>query len=206
VTSQNLASGVMLTVTAAHTPTARDAAAFDDLYQRAHAGVFGYLCRMARSRPIAEDLFQETWLRVARGWARLPAGADAVAWTYTIARNVFISRRRSQTAESRSLDRLRDLPALPAPGPDRALESARDGAALERAFDALSEEDRTLLWLVGIEEMSQDEAAGVLGIGYAALRQRLSRARGRLAEHLLAARGQRDDHDGHYDKGPAEQP
>jgi RNA polymerase sigma-70 factor (ECF subfamily) len=187
VTSQNLASGVMLTVTAAHTPTARDAAAFDDLYRRAHARVFAYLCRMARSRPAAEDLFQETWLRVARGWSRLPAGADGVAWTYTIARNVFVSRHRSQTAEARSLGRLRELgPGTTAPGPDRALEAARQTAALERAFDALSEEDRTLLWLVGIEEMAQDEVAGVLGVSQAALRQRICRARGRLAERLLA--------------------
>jgi RNA polymerase sigma-70 factor (ECF subfamily) len=175
---------VMLPVTRPGPPDSRDADAFDDLYRQYGGRVFAFLYRLAGARDPADDLYQEAWLRVARGWGGLPPGADVEAWLFTIARNVFISRYRARQVERRGLAGLRQLPALAPARPDRQVESAQGLSALEAAFAALDEDDRTILWLAAIEEMDQARIADIMGVGYAALRQRLTRARIRLAQRL----------------------
>jgi RNA polymerase sigma-70 factor (ECF subfamily) len=178
---------VLLPVTQPDPPDSRDTAAFDRLYQQYGGRVFAFLHRLAGTRDRADDLYQETWLRVARGWKALPATADVEAWLFTIARNVFISRYRSGQVERRGLEGLRQLPPVAAARPDGLLEAAQGLGALEAAFAALDADDRTILWLAAIEEMDQARIADIMGVGYAALRQRLTRARTRLAEQLDGA-------------------
>jgi RNA polymerase sigma-70 factor, ECF subfamily len=178
---------VMLAVTRPGPPDTRDAAAFDVLYRQYGGRVFAFLCHLISGRDLADDLYQETWLRVARGWRALPAAADVEAWLFTIARNVFISRYRARQVERRGLQGLRQLEVATPARPDRLLEAAQGLGALEAAFAALDEDDRTILWLAAIEEMDQARIADIMGVGYAALRQRLTRARIRLAQHLGAS-------------------
>lgn len=174
----------MLAVTRPGPPDSRDAAAFDHLYRRYGGRVFAFLHRLAGARDRADDLYQETWLRIARGWKALPATADVEAWLFTIARNVFISCYRARQVERRGLVGLRQVAPPASARPDRLLEAAQGLDALEAAFSSLDEDDRTILWLAAIEEMDQARIADIMGVGYAALRQRLSRARNRLAEQL----------------------
>jgi RNA polymerase sigma-70 factor, ECF subfamily len=175
---------VILSVIGQDPPGARDASAFDRLYARHHAGLYRFLYRLAGSRDHADDLFQETWLRMARCWSSLEAVADVEAWLFTVARNVFMSSRRAGASERRGVERLRVLPEGRAAPADRALESHERAAALERAWAALDDDDRVLLWLVAVEELGQHQIAQVLGLGHAAVRQRVTRARARLAARL----------------------
>jgi RNA polymerase sigma factor (sigma-70 family) len=172
-------------VTADSTPAGRDRAAFDELYGRLARRVHAFLVRLAGSRPAADDLFQETWLRVARAWATTARAADVDAWVFTVARNVFLSGRRGHLAERRGLERLRLLPDPHAVQPDDLVEAARNLGALEEAYAGLSHEDRAILWLAAIDDMDQARIAEVMGLSYSALRQRLSRARARLAARLV---------------------
>jgi RNA polymerase sigma factor (sigma-70 family) len=187
VTSQKRAAHVLVEVTADSTPAGRDRAAFADLYERLGRRVYAFLVRLAGSRPPADDLFQETWLRIARAWGNTIRAADVEAWVFTVARNVFLSGRRGHLAERRGLERLRLLPHPPAVQPDDLVEAARSLGALEQAYAGLSHEDRAVLWLAAIEEMDQARIAEVMGLSHSALRQRLFRARSRLAARLAPA-------------------
>jgi RNA polymerase sigma factor (sigma-70 family) len=187
VTSQKRLARVLVEVTAESTPGGRERAAFEELYERHGRRVYAFLARLAGSRALADDLFQETWLRIARGWATTARAADVEAWVFTVARNVFLSGRRGRLAQQRGLERLRLLPEPAVRSPDDELEAARNLGALEQAFGELGHEDRSILWLAAIEEMDQARVAEIMGLSYSALRQRLSRARARLAARLAPA-------------------
>jgi RNA polymerase sigma factor (sigma-70 family) len=184
VTSQLPRKRVLVLVPDDRLDGARELASLDDLYTRYHRRLFGFLCRLAGAPDPAEDLFQEAWLRIARGWATLARTADVEAWLFTVTRNVFISRHRARTVERRGLDRLAQLPEAAPARPDQLLDSSLAVADLERAFATLPDDDRAILWLVAVEDMDQDQVAQVFDVSYSALRQRLSRARARLNQAL----------------------
>src|SRR6185295_9789642 len=71
-----------------------DPTAFDEVYRRFAPGLYGFLSRLARRPAIAEELLQETWLRLARHARALPADVNLNAWLFTVARNLFRSHRR----------------------------------------------------------------------------------------------------------------
>lgn len=165
----------------------QEPAALAEAYARHKDRIYGFLLRLSGRRDVAEDLFQETWIQLARHAHRLQDDTVLAAWLYTVARNQFRSHRRFRMIDSARLVALfrlhRDAPASPL----EALSGQRAQAALERALGALGAGDRELLVLVGVEGLKPSEAASVLGISPEALRQRLSRARARLAERLASA-------------------
>ncbi len=163
-----------------------DTAAFDAAYARYRARVLGFLLRLTRRRDVAEDLFQETWLKLARSATRLDEDTDLAAWLFTVARNAWVSHRRWAMLDISRLVALGDDDASPAPAPDAdaRADAARRLARLERALAALPTASREVLLLVGVEGFDQEQAAKILGITYDALRQRLARARTQLAGRI----------------------
>lgn len=167
-----------------------DASAFDRVYAAYHPRVLGFLLRLSGRRDTAEDLAQETWMKLARAAPSLREDTRLAAFLFTIARNAFVSHRRWAMLD---LSRIvvvgfESLASAPAPdaAPDAAHERARAIAQLEAALSALPVAAREVLLLVGVEELAQEEVAAVLGISYEALRQRLSRARALLAQKMEA--------------------
>ena len=155
---------------------AGEMAALEELYVAYRKSVFGFLVRLARDQHLAEDLFQNTWVKVSKSAPRLREDTELKAWLFTVARNEFRSYRRWQMVDMTRLFLLhRDRPERPS-------ESIESGAlsTLERGLAELGASDREVLLLVCTEGMAPQQAAGVLGISHAALRQRLGRARGRL--------------------------
>jgi RNA polymerase sigma-70 factor (ECF subfamily) len=165
------------------------AAAFERLYAAYRSRVYGFLYRMAGTRDAADDLFQDTWLKVARSWDRRGNAeiADQEAWLFTVARNVFLSERRATAAKTRATHELELVPPSGGGSPERLAATREAGAALEAALDELSDDDRAVLWLAAVEGLHQRQIAQVLGIGYAAARQRLARARERLSQRMARA-------------------
>lgn len=159
-----------------------EAAAFDEVYLRYRERIFRFLCRMCGRRDVAEDLFQETFLQLARHAARLAEDSDLGAWLYTVARNRYRSHRRWSVLDG--LGR-RALPA-PAEGGPRA-DDAVAVSELERALGALPADRREVLVLLGVEGLPPEQVAQILGVSAEALRQRLSRARAELAARLAEA-------------------
>ncbi|MFG1964057.1 RNA polymerase sigma factor [Nonomuraea sp. NPDC049028] len=108
--------------------------------------------------------------------ADLPAGDEVRLWLYGAARRILANQRRGTLRRTALTLRLREeLSAYAGTTFDQAPEGARE------AFARLSDDDRELLSLVGWEELSPTEIAKVLGCSRVAVRQRLHRARKRLA-------------------------
>jgi RNA polymerase sigma-70 factor (ECF subfamily) len=166
---------------------AGDLTAFDAIYDAWNPRLFSFLLRMTKNRAIAEDLLEETWLRLVSGGEGLAAATRLGPWLFTVARNLFLSDYRSRVREQACA---RDLISLWPGGFSR---SPHDSALLrefeERLEAALAEVPpmyREVLLLVGFEGLRPADAAAVCGITPEALRQRLSRGRTLLAQRLKA--------------------
>ena len=66
-------------------------AAFDELVAQWHGPLWQYIRRMVGGNELADELLQETWLRILRGIANLREPASLVAWMFGIARRVLLN-------------------------------------------------------------------------------------------------------------------
>ena len=74
----------------------RDPDALDRLIERYHYRLFRYLQYLARNRETAEDVFQETWIRVLERGHQYNGKTKFETWLFTIARNLLIDRMRQK--------------------------------------------------------------------------------------------------------------
>jgi RNA polymerase sigma-70 factor (ECF subfamily) len=160
--------------------------AFDTAFAAYRKRVYGYLVRMTRRRDVAEDLLQETFLRLAQHARRLAEDTRLDAWLFTVAHRLVVSWARAQQVRAQLAG---DLPgdreaAAPDRSPRDALEASQAHVALERAFAELAPAYREVALLVGVEGLQPSEVAQILGLKPDAVRQRLARARAQLAESL----------------------
>ena len=132
-------------------------------------------------RERADDLVQDSLERALSRWHLRRAEGDLRGWLYTILYNRFVSeqhrqrRRGVHDALTEAVEA--ELPQMKG-GQDEALEH-RD---LLRAFAALPQEQRAVLLLVGIEDLSYEQAARVIGVPIGTIMSRLSRGRERLRQ------------------------
>ena len=140
----------------------RDAGAMRELYEHYGRLIYSLIQRMVRNSAAAEDLVQETFLRI---WNRIPAfdqerGALG-PWVLTVARNRAIDYLRStdgrMSAGVLDLDRL-EHPAQFADFDDRALSMDR-ARVLKEAFEKLTPNQKTVIELAYYEGLSQTEMA-----------------------------------------------
>ena len=165
-----------------------DTAAFDEVHAALNGRLFGFLARLARNRDVAEDLLEETWLRLVQHANRLDPDTRLAPWLFTVARNLYISYCRSRSLEESSAGIGLWPIAPPPPSPFEAAAGSELGRRLEAALASLPALSREVLLLVGGEGMTPSEAAGVCGVTPETMRQRLSRARALLAARLDEAR------------------
>jgi RNA polymerase sigma-70 factor (ECF subfamily) len=163
-----------------------DAAAFDAVFGAFKKRLYGYLLRMTRRRDVAEDLLQETFLRLAQSAKKLAPDTRLAAYLFTIAHRLVVSWARAQAVRQQLAGDLPSSADVPSPqrSPLEALADSQAQLALERAFADLAPTYREVALLVGVEGMSPTEVAAILGQKPEAIRQRLSRARSQLAEAL----------------------
>jgi RNA polymerase sigma-70 factor (ECF subfamily) len=161
-----------------------DTGAFDRVYERLRAPLYGFLLRLSGRVDLAEDLLQETWLRLARSAAELPAETQLRPWLFTVARNLYRSHRRWSLLDGDRLRELNWLPQQASVSPLEALAASVTECALERAIARLPVEQREVLLLCSISGFEPAQAAAMLGLSAEATRQRLARARAKLRESL----------------------
>jgi RNA polymerase sigma-70 factor (ECF subfamily) len=159
-----------------------DAAAFDALYEAYRPRLFGFLLRLTRQRSLAEDLLDETWLRLVAHARTLRADTRIGAWLFTVARNLYWSYRRSSMTEAGALSLWPAERQDPTPFEIAATNELH--GRIERALAKLTAQQREVLLLVAVEGLAPSEAAGICGITAEAMRQRLSRARAALAAEM----------------------
>jgi RNA polymerase sigma-70 factor (ECF subfamily) len=170
---------------------AGDAAAFDVVHAEFNARLFNFLARLSRRPEVAEDLLEETWLRLVARAAALRDDTRLGPWLFTVARNLYISYCRSRLVEDAHLADLIGLwpHGSPRPSPFEATAATETERRLESALAALPVTYREALLLVAVEGLAPAEASKVCGISPEAMRQRLSRARALLARRLEDAIG-----------------
>lgn len=161
-----------------------DPHAFDRVYAQLRAPLYSFLVRLSGRVELAEDLLQETWLRLARSAPGLPEGTPLRPWLFTVARNLYRSHRRWHLLDAERLRQLGWLPEAALPSPFEALAASTAQRALERALSQLPLEQREVLLLCGGSGLEPAQVARLLGITPEATRQRLARARARLRQSL----------------------
>lgn len=166
-----------------------DPAAFDAVYDEYRATLYSFLARLSRRRDVAEDLAEETWLRLVANARRLRPDTRLGPWLFAVARNLFYSYCRARLLDESCLAGAIGLWPAGVPGPSPFEEAAVSELErrVERALAALPAHYREVLLLVGVEGFRPAEAARVCGVTPEALRQRLSRARALLSRELGTA-------------------
>ena len=164
-----------------------DAAAFDAVYEEYCSRLYSFLVRLSRRREVAEDLLEETWLRLVEHAGRLTPDTRLGPWLFTVARNCYRSYRRFALLDRQRLHEygLAPRPALCSPH-DQAAASEAAGR-LEAALQDLPLKYREALLLMGVEGMAPEEAAAALGLSAENLRQRLHRGRAMIRQRLVEA-------------------
>ena len=156
-----------------------DEAAFAELMQRYASSVHSYIYRMCQNVQIAEELVQETFLRVwAKSKSWVPNKAQFSTWMYQIARNLCIDhykKQRAQFVDDVDFDRIAD---------DSLRRDEILIMTLQNAIHALPERQKTAFVLCQVEGWSQAEVAELLDSSVDAVESLLSRARRKLRETI----------------------
>jgi RNA polymerase sigma factor (sigma-70 family) len=166
---------------------ARDEAAFAELVRRHGRLVRGTARRLAGSAEAAEDVFQATFLLLARKAAALAWGPTVGPWLYQAARRL-AAKARVRAARRRPPSPLGPEIAAPPSDPTAGLAWAEVRAALDDGLAALPARLRDPLVLCYLEGLTQDEAAAALGCSPTTVKGRVTRGRERL-RRLLSRRG-----------------
>jgi len=141
-----------------------------------------YALALTGSRDAADDLTQDTLERAWRKRALWQPGTDLRAWLFSVMHNVWVNGVRA-ARPTVPLDT--ESAADPAAAtPATAAEGGIVLAELRRALLALSDEQRAVLLLVGLEQLSYAEAAAVLDVPIGTVMSRLARAREQLRQLL----------------------
>ena len=162
---------------------AADTGAFDEIYNAFNLRLYNFLARLSGSRDVAEDLVEETWLRLVSASATLDLDTRIAPWLFTVGRNLYVSYCRSRGREqSYTSDLLLLWPDRLSPSPFDWASANESEVRLNAALAALPVKYPEALLLVGVEGLRPAEAAVVCGISPEAFRQRLSRARALFSE------------------------
>ena len=154
-----------------------DERAFQTIYRQTAVPLRRYAARVMGSVARADDVVQETYLRLLRQSPSTEDPREIRAWLFRIASNLIIDHWRrhkheapaSEAAERQSHD------------PDAALR-----IDMARTFQRLRPQERQLMWLAHVEGASHREIAATLGLSEGSIRVLLSRARRKLADLLRA--------------------
>lgn len=139
---------------------------------------------LAGRTDLAEDLLHSAVERALSNWGTFQTGRRLDSWMFKIMQNHWIDTRRA--AASTPAD---DIDGVDPAGEDgRDIVEARDEVRLARvAFEALPEEQRTVLTLVVLDDLSYAEAAEALGVPIGTIMSRLSRARAAMSALMQRA-------------------
>jgi RNA polymerase sigma-70 factor (ECF subfamily) len=136
-----------------------------------------YARALLRDRVAADDLVQDCLERAVAHWRQRRTDGDARSWIFAILHNLAATQLKRQTAQAKHVDLESVENWLPVPP------SQEDGLryhALLRGLAQLPEDQRAVLLLVGVEDLSYADTAKVLAIPIGTVMSRLSRARERL--------------------------
>jgi RNA polymerase sigma-70 factor, ECF subfamily len=178
-----------MTKTTSHHDQARAArtSAFEALFAANHPSVLAYCARRA-NRADAWDAASEVFVVAWRRFEELPSGDDALPWLLGVAHKVLSNQRRSEQRRKRLTRRAEGSTGNGVAVPEAQLIRNEEEAEVIDALARLRPADREIIQLSLWEELAPVQIAEVLGISRAAVDQRLSRAKRRLARQMERSR------------------
>jgi RNA polymerase sigma-70 factor (ECF subfamily) len=154
---------------------------FNGLVEREIPRLRRYARALTRSADRADDLVQETLLRAISKSHLWQTGTDIRAWLFTIMHNHYVNMVRRAIRDEATVD-IEQMSALLVANTDPTASSQL--RELEQSLARLPGEQREVILLVGLEGMSYETAAEVLGVPVGTVRSRLSRGRDALRRLL----------------------
>jgi RNA polymerase sigma-70 factor, ECF subfamily len=174
--------------------------AYRELIARYERPVFSLIFRMVRDNETAEDLAQETFIKVLNNIDRYLPEFKFSSWLFKIANNITIDYLRRRQLDTVSLEGAPDAVseeskratslAIASPGesPLQQLESKELGEQIERAIATLRPEYRACILLRHVEDYSYDEIAEIVKLPLGTVKTYIHRARAELREALEGVR------------------
>ncbi|MGH9414064.1 MAG: RNA polymerase sigma factor [Terriglobales bacterium] len=156
------------------------------LFERHQKALLNYFLRLGSTRAVAEDLVQETFIRILQYRATYRPGSRFATWMYAIARNARLNQLHKQRGETEWDDAY-----APTLLPGDSAQAGQERALLERALARLPEDKREVLVLARYQELPYSDIATLLGCAAQTVKVRVHRALNELREHymFLANRG-----------------
>jgi RNA polymerase sigma-70 factor (ECF subfamily) len=161
---------------AAVTPSSREGGDFDALFRRLYPSLFRYLHRMTGDADAADDMAQESFVRLL---GREMPDDEARLWVFTVATNLLRDRGRTARRRERLLESSDWRPGS-VPLPDETLERSRTVDRVRRALEQVPARDRQML-LMREEGFRYDEIARAAGVAPGSVGTLLARAARRFA-------------------------
>jgi RNA polymerase sigma-70 factor (ECF subfamily) len=161
--------------------------AFEILYARYRIRLYNFIRRFIGDAGLAEDIFQETFLRAYRERRRYEPRAAISTWLYTIARNLClheVEERSRRQSRSNNREQTATLYATPTEDPLAHLETTETAETIAKAVALLPPAEREVLILARYEGLPHSQIAVILGKSEGAVRVALSRALTALRDHL----------------------
>jgi RNA polymerase sigma-70 factor (ECF subfamily) len=139
---------------------------------------------------MADDLTQATFLKALRRFETYRTGTNAKAWLFQILRNHWIDQLRRRKTAGTSVPLDEDLVDNQPPVEQTCWSNAHDllenfgDEQVIHALSRLPEDQRLVLYLVDVEQLSHLEVAEIVGVAVGTIKSRTSRARGLLKQEL----------------------
>lgn len=171
-----------------------DVRAFEVIVTRHRKPIYNFILRFVRDAAQAEDVMQETFLRLIKGADNYEKQAKFTTWMYTIARNLCVdASRRGKHRKAASLDApigedegatLLDMVSDGAVGADGKAIQRELAIRMKQAIEALPEEQREIFLLREVSDLQFNEIAQVVGVSENTVKSRMRYALEKLREAL----------------------
>jgi RNA polymerase sigma-70 factor (ECF subfamily) len=167
-------------------PGTAETVSFEEVAGTLRGPILRYLQRFVGNAALAEDLLQETLVRISKGLDRFEARSSVKTWAFKIATHTAIDHLR-QSKRELNLVELDDLAVVADPGEALGERLVLDdmNACLREEIDRLPESYRAAILLHDLEGLSAGETAEIVGCSLATAKIRIHRARARLKQALL---------------------
>jgi RNA polymerase sigma-70 factor (ECF subfamily) len=161
----------------------------EQVFKEYHDAIYRYILRLVHHADEAEDLTQETFLRVHRHFSALQEPTAIKAWLYRIATNVCYDRFRQAAVKSQELEPTPELDELEdsdSPGLEQVIDQVEMSDCVQRYIERLSDDHRLIIMLHDLHGTTHPEIARQLNCSLETVKIRHYRARQKLKTALAA--------------------